>query len=124
MSESVDRRSIPPREAEEVRATILWRPALLLLLRQQEDHGYDLMKRLRGLGPELRPSSGRLYSMLRSMADDGLVTNHWTTAERGPARRTYAITALGEQYLDQSMASLGSLLQTIRGMLNCYRRQS
>ena len=46
----------------------------------------------------------------------------WSTAERGPARRTYAITELGEQHLEQSMSSLASLSGTIRGMLNCYRQ--
>ena len=110
------------RSEPEVRAPTLSRPAILLLLQQQEGHGYDLMKRLRKLGPELTPSSGRLYCILRSMADDGLVTYHWSTAERGPARRTYAITELGEQHLEQSMSSLASLSGTIRGMLNCYRQ--
>ena len=121
MSVPVDPDSDSCPEAD-VRAPTLSRPAILLLLQQQEGHGYDLRKRLREVGPELTPSSGRLYCILRSMADDGLVTFHWTTAERGPARRTYAITELGEQHLEQSMSSLASLSGTIRGMLNFYRR--
>ncbi|HVL04181.1 MAG TPA: PadR family transcriptional regulator [Acidimicrobiales bacterium] len=122
MSVPVDQDS-ESRPEPEVRTPTLSRPAILLLLQQQEGHGYDLMKRLRKLGPELTPSSGRLYCILRSMADDGLVTFHWSTAERGPARRTYAITELGQQHLEQSMSSLASLSGTIRGMLNCYRQR-
>ena len=123
MSAPVDRDS-ESRPEPEVRAPTLSRPAILLLLQQEEGHGYDLIKRLRTLGPELTPSSGRLYCILRSMADDGLVTFHWSTAERGPARRTYAITELGEQHLEQSMSSLASLSATIRGMLECYRQDN
>ena len=121
MSVPVDRDS-ESRLEPEVKARSLSRPALLLLLQQQEGHGYDLRKRLSKLGPELTPSSGRLYSILRTMADDGLVTFHWSTAESGPPRRTYAITESGEQHLEQSMSSLASLSGTIRGMLKCYRQ--
>ena len=106
----------------ELRVPTLSRPAILLLLRQQEGHGYALMKRLIKLCPELTPSSARLYCILRSMAADGLVAFHWNTAERGSPRRIYAITELGEQHLEQSMSSLASLSSTIRGMLNCYRQ--
>ena len=107
----------------EVRAPTLSRPAILLLLQQQEGHGYDLMRRLIKLWPDFTPSSGRLYSILRTMADDGLVTFHWSTAERGPPRRTYAITELGKQHLEQSMSSLASLSGVIRQMLRCYGQE-
>lgn len=115
-------RDCESRPEPEVRAPTLSRPAILLLLQQREGHGYDLMKRLRKLGPELTPSSGRLYCILQRMADDGLVTSHWDAAERGPARRIYTITELGEQQLEQSMSALASLSGTIRGMLSCYRQ--
>ena len=59
MAVPVDRDS-QSRPEPEVRAPTLSRPAILLLLQQQEGHGYDLMKRLRQLWPELTPSSGRL----------------------------------------------------------------
>ena len=124
MSVPLDRVSDSGPGAEEVRAPTLSRPAILLLLQQQEGHGYDLMKRLRKLGPELTPSSGRLYCILRDMAEEGLVTFRWSTAARGPARRTYAITLLGEQHLEQSMSSLANLSGTIRGMLNSYEQET
>jgi DNA-binding PadR family transcriptional regulator len=58
------------------------------------------------------------------MADEGLVTSYWSTPERGPARRVYSITELGEEHLEQSMPALASLLRTVRGMLNRYRSGS
>ncbi|MBW3615135.1 MAG: PadR family transcriptional regulator [Actinobacteria bacterium] len=56
------------------------------------------------------------------MADEGLVTSYWSTPDRGPARRVYAITEEGEQHLEQWMPALARLGQTLRGMLNRYRR--
>jgi PadR family transcriptional regulator PadR len=111
-------------EPEEVRSRSLLRPAILLLLRDQESHGYELMGRLAELGVEVPPTTGGLYRSLRTMADEGLVDSHWSTPDRGPARRVYRITELGEQHLEQSMPALASLLRTVRGMLNRYRSGS
>ncbi|MDP8988036.1 MAG: PadR family transcriptional regulator [Actinomycetota bacterium] len=108
-------------EPEEVRSRSLLRPAILLLLREQESHGYELMGRLAELGVEVPPTTGGLYRSLRTMAEEGLVSSYWSTPERGPARRVYAITELGEQQLEGSMPALASLLRTVRGMLNRYR---
>ncbi len=108
-------------EPEEVRSRSLLRPAILLLLREQESHGYELMGRLAELGVEVPPTTGGLYRSLRTMADEGLVTSYWSTPERGPARRVYSITESGEQLLEASMPALASLLRTVRGMLNRYR---
>ena len=108
-------------EPEEVRSRSLLRPAVLLLLREKESHGYELMGRLAELGVEVPPTTGGLYRSLRSMADEGLVTSYWSTPERGPARRVYSITESGEQHLEASMPALASLLRTVRGMLNRYR---
>ncbi|CAN5679048.1 hypothetical protein BH20ACT1_BH20ACT1_03060 [soil metagenome] len=111
-----------PPEPEDVRSRSLLRPAILLLLREQESHGYELMSRLAELGVEVPPTTGGLYRSLRTMAEEGLVTSYWSTPERGPARRVYAISETGEQHLEMSMPALASLLRTVRGMLNRYRQ--
>lgn len=111
-------------EPEDVRSRSLLRPAVLLLLREQESHGYELMSRLAELGVEVPPTTGGLYRSLRTMADEGLVSSYWSTPERGPARRVYAITDAGEAHLESSMPALASLLRTVRGMLNRYRQGS
>ncbi|MGI9118522.1 MAG: PadR family transcriptional regulator [Acidimicrobiales bacterium] len=111
-----------PTEPEDVRSRSLLRPAILLLLREQESHGYELMGRLAELGVEVPPTTGGLYRSLRTMAEEGLVSSYWSTPDRGPARRVYAITEAGEHHLEMSMPSLASLLRTVRGMLNRYRQ--
>ncbi|MBW3549042.1 MAG: PadR family transcriptional regulator [Actinobacteria bacterium] len=108
-------------EPEEVRSRSLLRPAILLLLRDQESHGYELMGRLAELGVEVPPTTGGLYRSLRTMADEGLLSSYWSTPDRGPARRVYALTPLGEQHLEEAVPALSGLLRTVRGMLNRYR---
>ncbi len=114
--------ALSSRAREEVRAHSLVRPAILLLLREQEGHGYELASRLAELGLEIPLKNGGLYRSLRSMAGEGLVTSYWTAPERGSARRVYAITEVGEQHLEQSMPCLARLQQTVREMLSRYRR--
>ncbi|HEV2124144.1 MAG TPA: PadR family transcriptional regulator [Chloroflexota bacterium] len=111
-------------EPGDLRCRTLLRPAILLLLRDDASHGYELMRRLAELGVEVPATPGGLYRSLRAMADEGLVSSYWSTPERGPARRVYAITESGEQALQQSMSSLASLLQSVRGMLNRYRQRA
>ncbi len=111
-------------EPEDVQARNLLRPAILVLLREQESHGYELASRLAELGVEVPTNTGWLYRSLRAMAEEGLVTSYWSAPERGPARRVYAITDAGEQHLEQSMPSMASLLRTLRDILNRYRRTS
>ena len=110
----------PAPSPEDARSRSLLRPAILLLLNDQEGHGYELMGRLRELGAEVPPTTGALYRSLRVMADEGLVRSYWNTSERGPARRVYAITPLGEQHLDQLIPGLSSLLRTVQHILDRY----
>lgn len=110
----------PAPQPDEVRSRSLLRPAILLLLRDQEDHGYELMGRLAELGAEVPPTTGALYRSLRAMADGGFLRSYWHTSERGPARRVYAITPLGEQHLEQLISGLSGLLDTVQHMLDRY----
>lgn len=108
-------------QPEDVRSRSVVRPAILLLLRDHESHGYELVGRLAELGVNVTPTRGGLYRSLRTMADEGLITWYWSTPKHGPARRVYAITEQGEQHLEASMAVLASLARRIRVLLNCYR---
>lgn len=69
---------------------------LLLHLARGPAHGYELLERL---GDEEAPDPGFLYRALRSLEEEGLVQSSWDTAGSGPARRVYAITDLGLDYL-------------------------
>lgn len=106
--------------AEDVRGRNLLRPAILVLLKEQASHGYELVSRLEevGFGP---PDFGGLYRTLRAMEEDGLVASAWGTAERGPARRIYRVTEAGEEYMRDAAQGLVNQRRVIGALLDRYR---
>jgi poly-beta-hydroxybutyrate-responsive repressor len=84
------------------------RPCLLLLLHESPAHGYDLRERLRPLGFS-RDDPGRLYRALRTLEDRGLVRSKWHPSTGGPDRRTYELTAAGEERLRDAAAELKAM---------------
>lgn len=105
---------------DDLRSRSLLRPAILLLLKERESHGYELVSRLTDLGFEV-PDFGGLYRALRSMEDEGLVSSHWGTPARGPARRVYGITPGGDQQLKDAAPALVNQRRAIGGLLDRYR---
>ncbi len=73
-------------------------PVTLVLLREENSYGYELMERLEEFGFE-EINAGTLYRTLRGAEKEGLCKSEWETSEGGPARRMYAITEVGESYL-------------------------
>jgi PadR family transcriptional regulator PadR len=74
------------------------RPCLLLLLREEPAHGYDLLERVQALGFD-GSDPGGLYRALRALEKENLVRSAWEPSESGPDRRTYSITRAGMQEL-------------------------
>lgn len=81
-----------------VTATML-EPALLILLQKQAGHGYTLLGELETLGVSaVHPSV--VYRTLREFETLEWVQSDWDTRQtQGPPRRTYALTALGQEAL-------------------------
>ncbi|MBA3781331.1 MAG: helix-turn-helix transcriptional regulator [Nocardioides sp.] len=97
------------------------RPSLLLLLGEGTSHGYELLEQLTALGLD-RPDPGRVYRCLRSMDEDGLVRSQWTPSATGPARRTYALTEEGRDWLDALSGSLAEVARSLGAYQRRYRR--
>lgn len=95
------------------------RPCLLLLLREQPAHGYDLLERLRPLGFN-RDDPGRLYRALRALENDGLVRSVWEKSSSGPDRRMYELTPEGMQTLHESVSALKLTNELLSVFLNRY----
>lgn len=71
-------------------------PCLLLLLREQSSHGYELMERLSCFGFEGTSSDmATLYRTLRQLEDDGMVLSEWEEGSQGPKKRVYRLTEDG-----------------------------
>jgi PadR family transcriptional regulator, regulatory protein PadR len=71
----------------------------LLMLREKNSYGYELMERTAAFGFEAM-NPGAMYRALRHMEKEGLVESTWKTSKSGPARRIYSITDAGEAYLN------------------------
>ena len=97
-------------------------PALLLLLREQSSHGYELLERLPELIPDERIDMGNLYRILRAFEEDGLVVSEWSAGEPGPGRRTYELTEEGRRLLDSWAEALRTNQNSVSAFLDRYEK--
>lgn len=95
------------------------RPCLLLLLREQPAHGYELLERLRPFGFE-GSDPGGLYRSLRKLEGEGLVRSAWEASSFGPSRRIYEITRLGMEELHDRAKGLAEARSTLDTFLGRY----
>lgn len=86
-------------------------PYVLLVLKEWQTHGYDLMQRLMELGFAGFDQS-YLYRLLRQMEQQGLLVSTWDTTTKGPARRVYSLTDAGK-----------AMLEAWAGTMDLYRKQ-
>jgi PadR family transcriptional regulator, regulatory protein PadR len=97
-------------------------PCLLVLLRKEESHGYNLINGLYEFGfdsKNMDPSV--LYRSLRDLESQGLITGQWDTNSLGPQRRVYTITSAGEAVLADWIAELRQTRQQIMALDNAYQ---
>ena len=95
------------------------RPCLLLLLREQPAHGYDLLERLRPLG-FVREDPGGLYRALRALEREGLVHSAWEPSSAGPDRRIYELTRAGMEALHTRAKELAAAREALDVFLTRY----
>lgn len=95
------------------------RPCVLLLLREQRAHGYDLLERLPAFGFG-RSDPGGLYRSLRALEGEGLVDSGWERSATGPPRRIYALTRLGMEELHELATGLAATHEILAGFLGRY----
>ena len=95
------------------------RPCILLLLREEPAHGYDLLERLEPLG-FARADPGGLYRTLRALELEGLVESAWEASASGPDRRMYRITRAGAEELHRLAAAVEEGRRRLDGFLGRY----
>lgn len=96
-------------------------PCLLLLLREQPDHGYELAARLRPMH-DGDGDAGGVYRALRGLERLGLVRSEWEVSGAGPDRRTYRITPEGVASLDALAGTLAHTHDALHVFLDRYAR--
>ncbi len=98
-------------------------PCLLLMLRRNDAHGYNLLNGLEefGLNPEALDSS-MIYRALREMEAWGWVESYEGERSRGPQRRVYRLTEEGEHHLAIWIDDLQRGKREIELLLEAYKR--
>ena len=97
-----------------------YRPTILILLKEHESHGYELISRMNELGFDQRLASS-LYGVLRDMEDEGLIISSWDlSGSGGPPRRVYSLTADGDRYLQESVPALVRQRDALDATLDLY----
>ncbi len=104
------------------RITRFLEPCLLLLLHGEESHGYELLDNLGRFGFSENPAdSSTIYRILRSLEDRGFVTSRWAEGDSGPARRVYALSPSGDEYLQMWVGDLEETDRILHCFFNEYR---
>ena len=110
----------PPKA--EARPTNWAEPVILVMLRQWNSYGYELMERMAEFGMEAT-NPGNLYRTLRRMEKNGAVKSAWDTSKGGkggPPRRVYSITDAGEAYLEFWAKSLEQYQRNVDTFFRIY----
>lgn len=95
------------------------RACLLMLLSEGSAHGYELLEQVRRAGLA-GAEAGGLYRCLRSMEEDGLVQSWWEPSQSGPPRRTYMLSATGEEAAADWAVGLGEVAEQLNALLARY----
>ena len=84
---------------------------VLLILRRKAAYASELIAALKEA--RLIVVEGTLYPLLTRLKNDGLLAYEWQESTSGPPRKYYAITPLGEQFLEQLSVSWEEMVTTI-----------
>jgi DNA-binding PadR family transcriptional regulator len=99
------------------------RPALLTLLRRDNDHGYNLLQGLEELGIDIEGMDPSVvYRALRDMEEEGLVQSQWGEESLGPRRRVYSLTGDGEDVVSSWKDDLQRTRDEIDSLLSAMKQ--
>ena len=77
-------------------------PLILSLLKEHEDYGYSIIKRVRACsGGDLDWAEGMLYPILHRLEQQGSLAVRFAVAGNGRRRKYYHITESGRTYLTE-----------------------
>src|SRR5919197_1848525 len=87
------------------------RAALLLLLEEEPQNGYQLIQEIeRRTDGFWKPSPGSVYPALQQLEDEGLVR-----AQEADSRRSYTLTDEGRAYVESNREELGDPFAAVTG---------
>ena len=81
--------------------------ALLRLLTKGDQYGYDLLKKLHAVFPDIQESA--IYAQLRGLCREGCSEQYLGEVSDGPARKYYRLTGQGRDKLSALLERWRSL---------------
>lgn len=97
-------------------------PILLLLLSQEQSHGYELMEKLQKKGYlESTPDPGVVYRILRKFEKEKMVRSRWAMNEGGPSKRIYILTDKGKKDLHHWAVCIKDKISKLSQFVNEYQ---
>ncbi len=109
----------PPTGAQRLNRFVV--PGVLLLLAEEEAHGYDLGARLAALGfIENESDTALVYRALGTLSDGGFLTARETPGEGGPPRKVYSLTPDGRALLDEWRCLIEERVAVLSRFLDRY----
>ncbi len=96
-------------------------PGVLLLLAEEEAHGYDLGTRLAEIGfIDNESDTALVYRALGTLSDEGFLTARETPGEGGPPRKVYSLTSDGRALLEEWCCLIEERVALLSGFLERY----
>jgi PadR family transcriptional regulator, regulatory protein PadR len=96
---------------------------LLLLLRNWNAHGYQLIQTMTAMGLGL-VDPATVYRTLRQLESEGFITSAWDPKASGPARRVYTLTDAGNEYLSVWARQLEQYQAVLNRFFDIYGAES
>ena len=87
---------------------------ILYRLKNEELYGYELMKSIRQIFPDVY--EGSIYTILRRLNAAGYTQITQKQSTNGPARKYYRITQTGMDYLDQMLAEWKAVVNSVSAL--------
>lgn len=82
-------------------------PCILVQLKKQDCHGYELLKGLQDFVDDAREHDPSIiYRLMRDMEDNDYVTSYEGEVSNGPPRKMYSITEEGKSILQRWVVDL------------------
>jgi DNA-binding PadR family transcriptional regulator len=90
---------------------------VLTVIGDGELYGYEIAQQIRERsGGAFAPSEGSLYPTLHRLEADGALQATWRESDRGPRRRYYRLTSMGQGLLADHHATFAAFVAGVQGV--------
>jgi len=96
--------------------------AILLIIAEEPNYGYDIANKLDELGIERIEGigqMGKIYRILSDLENNGYIISEWDTSKSPPVK-VYTITPLGLEYLKYAVESVKQEIKVLETFISKY----